>query len=74
VNLLPILTGQIKVRACNWAFEGKDVARNFREEGEGGMEDEETDGREKDCRGRTGRNNMQQNLMAWRSCKYRGIS
>jgi hypothetical protein len=41
VNLLPILTGQIKTRACNWVVEGKDGAGSFRE----GREE----GREGDC-------------------------
>ena len=30
VNLLPILTGQIKARACDWAVEGKGGAGGFR--------------------------------------------
>ena len=39
MNLLPILTGQIKARACDWAVEGKGGAgslRGEREEGGGG--------------------------------------
>ena len=28
---LPILTGQIKAKACDWAVEGKDGAGSFRE-------------------------------------------
>ena len=31
VNLLPILTGQIKANTCDWAVEGKGVAGGFRE-------------------------------------------
>ena len=31
MNLLPILTGQIKARACDWAVEGKGGAGGFRE-------------------------------------------
>ena len=34
MNLLPILTGQIKARACDWAVEGKGGAGGFREEEE----------------------------------------
>ena len=32
MNLLPILTGQIKARACDWAVEGKGGAGGFKEE------------------------------------------
>ena len=35
MSLLPILTGQMKPRICDWAFEGKDVAGSFRGKGEG---------------------------------------
>jgi len=49
VNLLPILTGQIKARACDWAAEGKGGAGGFREgeeeRGERGKETEEDGGR-----------------------------
>ena len=31
MSLLPILTGQIKLRACDWAVEGKGRAGGFRE-------------------------------------------
>ena len=31
MNLLPILTGQIKTRACDWAVEGKGGTGGFRE-------------------------------------------
>lgn len=34
MNLLLILTGQIKARACDWAVEGKGGAGGFREEEE----------------------------------------
>ena len=44
MNLLPILTGQIKARACDWAVEGKGGAGGFREgREEGGGRDEETE-------------------------------
>jgi hypothetical protein len=33
VNLLPILTGQIKARACDWTVEGKGRAGGLREWG-----------------------------------------
>jgi len=54
VNLLPISTGQIKARVCNWAVEGKGVAGGFREGEERKkrkelrqrkMEEEEVEGR-----------------------------
>jgi hypothetical protein len=64
VNLLPILTGQIKARACDWTVEGKGGAG--REEGGGGdevMEETEEDG------GRGDGWKMEQNLVAWRSHK-----
>ena len=32
MNLLPILTGQIKARACDWAVEGKGGAGSLRGE------------------------------------------
>ena len=44
MNLLPILTGQIKTRACNWVVEGKDGAGSFREEREEGGERQEDGG------------------------------
>lgn len=31
MNLLPILTGQIKARVCDWIVEGKGGAGGFRE-------------------------------------------
>ena len=31
MNLLSILTGRIKARACDWAIEGKSGAGDFRE-------------------------------------------
>ena len=39
-TLLPILTGQIKARACDWAMEEKGGAGSFREEEEGRKDDE----------------------------------
>jgi hypothetical protein len=49
VNLLPILTGQIKARARGWTVEGKGVAGSFLE-GERGRRkgDEVTEEREED--------------------------
>jgi hypothetical protein len=41
VNLLPILTGQIKSRACDWAVEGKGESGSVRE-GERGVRKRET--------------------------------
>ena len=56
MNLLPILTGQIKARACDWAVEGKGGAGGFRE-GERGRRrgDEEMKEREEDRRRGGGR-------------------
>jgi hypothetical protein len=62
VNLFPILTGQIKARACDWAVEGKGGTGGFREWGKRGKE------RRKD-RGRGGRRKMEQNHMAQRSLR-----
>jgi hypothetical protein len=66
VNLLPILTGQIKARACGWAVEGKGGAGGFRdkeERKEKMMEEREEDG------GRGGGKEMEENYMAQRSHK-----
>jgi hypothetical protein len=41
VNLLPILTGQIKAKACDWAVEGKGGSGGFREWEKRGKETEE---------------------------------
>ena len=42
MNLLPILTGQIEARACDWTVKGKGGTRDLREEGGGErMEEEE---------------------------------
>ena len=70
MNLLPILAGQIKTRACDWAVEGKGGAGGFG----GGVKkgrreaDEETEETE-EVRGRGGGRKMEQNLMVWRSQK-----
>ena len=46
MNLLPILTGQIKARACDWAVEGKVELKRLGERKGGGMtEEEEVEGR-----------------------------
>jgi hypothetical protein len=57
VDLLPILTGPIKARACDWALEGKGGAGGFREWGKRGKL------RRKDGGGGSGRK-MEQNHMA----------
>lgn len=57
LNLLPILTVQIKARADDWAVEGKGGTDGLRERGE----------REKGGRG--GGRKMEQNYMARRSHK-----
>jgi hypothetical protein len=31
VNILPVLTSQVKATACDWSLEGKGGARGFRE-------------------------------------------
>ena len=62
---LPILTDQIKARACDWAVEGKGEAGGFRESERKEMEED---------RGRGGGRKMKQNHMAWRSLEYEGIS
>lgn len=48
MNLLPILTGKIKARVCDWVGEGKSGAGSFRE-GERGRKkgDEEREERTK---------------------------
>jgi hypothetical protein len=55
VNLLPILTGQIKARACDWAVEGKGRDGSFREGEEGGEGDKEMEERKEDGERRGGR-------------------
>jgi hypothetical protein len=60
VNLSPILTGQLKARAYDWAMEGKGGAGGFREVMKE-MEHTEEDG------GRGGRKKMEPNHMAMRS-------
>ena len=52
---LPILTGQIKARACDWAVEGKGGAGSFREGEEGGEGDKEMEERKEDGERRGGR-------------------
>ena len=56
MNLLPILTGRIKARACDWAVEGKGGMGSLREEGGERMEEEEEEEEEEA--------NMVQNHMA----------
>ena len=58
MNLLPILTGQIKARACDWAVEGKGGAGDFREWTKRGKERKKIEAKE-----------VEQNLLAQRSCK-----
>jgi hypothetical protein len=62
-NLLPILTGQIKARACYSAVEGKGGAGGFREWEKS---------RDEDDRERGGGRKMEQNHMAWRSHSSKG--
>ena len=40
MNLLPILTGQIKARACDWAVEGKGANGGFKEWGKSRKEED----------------------------------
>ena len=66
----PHFNCSIKARACDWAVEGKGGAGGFG----GGVKkgrreaDEETEETE-EVRGRGGGRKMEQNHMAWRSCK-----
>jgi hypothetical protein len=62
VTLLPILTGQIKARACDWAVKGKGGARGFRE-GLGGRKEKRRLRRQRKME------EDEQNRVAWRSCR-----
>ena len=55
MKLLPILTGQIKARACDSAVEGKDRVGSFRGCGKRGKKEEE------DSRERGDRSKIEQN-------------
>lgn len=45
MNLLPILTGQVKVRSCDWAVEGKVGLEVF--ESRGRVRDDDEEGQKK---------------------------
>ena len=55
---LPILTDQIKARACDWAVEGKGGPGGLREWTKRGKERKKIEAKE-----------VEQNLLAQRSCK-----
>lgn len=66
MNLLPILTGQIKAKACDWAVEGKGGSGGLRM---GAGKEEEEDRAERERMEEEDDNMMDQNHVARRNHK-----